>query len=125
MDGGIEGEGKFRINEVGKVCGGMKRVFKCRSLGMNSKRGLYEGVVVPGALYSAETWNMGAAERRLNVVQLRYLRSMCGVPRMDQVRDDKVQRTGVVKELAELAEQGVLWWFGHVERLEEEHSVKI
>ncbi len=37
---GIEGEVKFRMNEVGKVCGGMKRVFKCKSLGMSAKRRL-------------------------------------------------------------------------------------
>ncbi len=30
----------------------------------------------------------------------------------------------IVKELAERAEQGVLWWFGHVERMEEERLVK-
>ncbi len=57
MDGEIEGEVKLRINvnEVGEVCGGMKSVFKCRSLGMNAKRRLYEGVVLLTALYEAET----------------------------------------------------------------------
>ncbi len=64
VNGGIGGEVKFRMNEVGKVCGGMKRVFKCKSLGMSAKRRLYEGGVVPTAIYGAETWNMGAAERR-------------------------------------------------------------
>ncbi len=39
-------------------------MFKCRSLAMNAKKRLYEGVVVPTALYGAETWNMGAAERK-------------------------------------------------------------
>ncbi len=98
------------MNEVGKVCGGMKRVFKCKSLGMSAKKRLYEGVVVPTALYGAETWNMRAAEsKRLNVMEMRCLRSMCGVTRMDRVRNDEVQRrTGVVKELAERAEQGLL-----------------
>ncbi len=69
------------MNEVGKVCGGgLKRVFKCKSLGMSAKRRLYEGVVVPTALYGSETWNMGAVERkRLNVMEMRCLRSMCGV----------------------------------------------
>ncbi len=44
---------------------------------------------------------------------------------MDRTRNDEVQRrTGVVKELAERAEQGVLRWFGHVERMEEECLVK-
>ena len=125
-DGGVEEEVKFRMKEVGKVCGGMKRIFKCRSLGMNAKRKLYEGVVVPTALYGAETWNMGAAERRrLNVMEMRCLRSMCGVTRMDRMRNEEVRRrTGVGRELAVRAEQGVLRWFGHVERMEEERVVK-
>ncbi len=46
VDGGIEGEVKFRMNEVRKMCGGMKRVLKCRSLGTNAKRRLYEEVVI-------------------------------------------------------------------------------
>ncbi len=91
-------------------------MFKCRSLGMNAKRRLYEGVVVLDALYGAESWNMGAAERRLNVIEMRCLRSMCGVTQMDRVRNDEVRRrSGVVRELAECAEQGVLQWFGYVD----------
>ncbi len=44
---------------------------------------------------------------------------------MDRVRNEEVRRRrGVVKELAERAEQGVLRWFGHVERMEEERLVK-
>ncbi len=43
---------------------------------------------------------------------------------MDRVRNEEVRRrTGVVKELAERAEQRVLRWFGHVERMEEERLV--
>ncbi len=35
---------------------------------MSAKIKLYEGIVVPTALYVAETWNMGVAERKsLNV----------------------------------------------------------
>ena len=62
---------------------------------------------------------------RLNVTEMRCLRSMCGVTRMDRVRNEEVRRrTGVVKGLAERADQGVLRWFGHVERMEEERLVK-
>ncbi len=84
-------------------------MFKCKSLGISAKRRLYEGVVVPTALYGTETWNMGAAERkRLNVMEMRWLRSVCGVTRMDRVRNEEVRRSiMVVKELAERAEQGV------------------
>ncbi len=126
VNGRIEAEVKFRMNKVGKVCGGMKRVSKCKSLGMSAKRRLYEGAVVPTALYGAQTWNMGAAERkRLNVMWMRCLKSMCGITRMDRMRNKEVQRrTGVVKELDERAEHRMLRWFGHVERMEDEHLVK-
>ncbi len=51
-------------------------MFKCKSLGMSAKRRLCEEVVVPTALHGAETWNMGAAERkRLNVMEMRCLRN--------------------------------------------------
>ena len=43
-------EVKSRINDVGKVLGGMK-VFSCRVMRMNVKRRLYEGVAVPTVLY--------------------------------------------------------------------------
>ncbi len=44
---------------------------------------------------------------------------------MDRVRNEEVRRrTGFVKKLAERAGQRVLRWFEHVERMEEERSVK-
>ncbi len=100
------------------------KVFEYWSLGMSTKRRLYKGVVIPTALHMSETWNMGAREKRLNIMKMRRLRNMCGVTQVDQVRNDEVWRTGVAKTLAEQAEQGVLQWFGHVERIEEEHLVK-
>ena len=126
VDGSVEVEVKSRINEAGKVLGGMKRVFRCRSLGMNVKRKLYEGVAVPTALYGSETWSMGVAEKRkLNVMEMKCLRSMCGVTRMDRVRNEEVRRrTGVRKELSGRAEQSVLRWFGHMERMDEDRMVK-
>ncbi len=58
-------------------------------------------------------------------MDMRCLRSMCGVTRMDRVRNDEVRRRkGVVRELAERTEQGVLRWFGYVERMVEERLVK-
>ena len=43
------------------MCGEMKTVFKCKSPYMSAKKREYEGIVVPAALYGAETWNMGAS----------------------------------------------------------------
>ncbi|KAK7944872.1 hypothetical protein WMY93_000600 [Mugilogobius chulae] len=77
------GEVEFRMNEVRKIWGGMKRVFECRSLGMDAKRRLYEGVVVPAALYGAETWSLKVAEKRkLNVMEMMPGVQLRGRPRM-------------------------------------------
>ncbi len=81
--------GKFRMNEAGKVRGEMNRVFQCKSVGMDAKLILCEEVTST-ALYGAETWNAGAAaRRRFDVFEVRRLRRMCGVTRINCVRNKK------------------------------------
>ena len=125
-DGKVETEVKVRVNEAGRVHGGLRKILKSRSLHMKVKRKLYEGIVVPTALYGAETWSMGTAEkRRLNVLEMRCLRSMCGVTRRDRIRNEEIRRrTGVPRGLAGRADQCLLRWYGHVERMEEGSLVK-
>ena len=62
---------------------------------------------------------MNSAERRkVNVIELKYLRSLLGVSRMDRVRHEGVRRrAGIGRESASRADQRVLRWFGHVERM--------
>ncbi len=83
--GGVEVEVCQRVNEGCKVLGACKRVFKSRSLHLNAKKTLNEGVIVPTVLYGAEAWGLREAERRrLNVFEMKCLRSMIGVTRMDR-----------------------------------------
>ncbi|XP_076036892.1 uncharacterized protein LOC143022523 [Oratosquilla oratoria] len=57
--------------------------------------------------------------------EMRCLRSMVGVTRLDLVRKEEVRRrTGVVGELGDMVDERVLGWFGHVERMSEERLVK-
>ena len=64
---------------------------------------------------------MRSAERRkVNVLEMKCLRSLVGEPRMDRVRNEEVRRrAGIEKELASRANQRVLRWFGRVERMDE------
>ena len=64
---------------------------------------------------------MRSAERRkVNVLEMKCLRSLVGVSRMDRVRNEEVsRRAGIERELASRADQRVLRWFGHVERKDE------
>ena len=64
---------------------------------------------------------MRSAERRkVNVLEMKCLRSLVGVSRMDRVRNEEVRRrAGIEMELASRADQRVLRCFGHVERMDE------
>ena len=53
---------------------------------------------------------MRSAERRkVNVLEMKCLRSLVGVSRMDRVRNEEVRtRAGIERELASIADQRVL-----------------
>ena len=89
-------------------------------MGIKAKKCLYEGVIVPTALFGAEAWGIRSAERRkVNVLEMKCLRSLVVVSRMDRVRNEEVRRrAGIENELASRADQRVLRWFGHVGRMD-------
>ena len=64
---------------------------------------------------------MKSAERRkVNVLEMKCLSSLVGVLRMDRVRNEKVRRrAGIEMELASRAQQRVLRWLVHVERMDD------
>ena len=101
------------MNKGCRAWGALKSVLCNRGLGIKAKC-LYEGVIVPTALYGAEAWGMRSAERRkVNVLEMKRLRN-------DRVRNEKVRiRGGIERELARRADQRVLRWFGHVGRIDE------
>ena len=47
-----------RVKEGWKALGAMKGVMKCRGLGMNVKKVLYEKVIVLTVTYGSECWGM-------------------------------------------------------------------
>ena len=120
-DGGCERDVVHRMNEGYIAWGAMKSVLSNRGLGIKAKKCLCEGVIVPTVLYGAEAWDMRSVERRkVNVREMKCLRSLVGVSRMDRVRNEEVRmRAGIERELASRADPRVLRWFGHVERMDE------
>ena len=69
---------------------------------------------------------MRSAERRkVNVFEMKCLRSLVGVSRMDRVRNEEVRRrAGIERELASRAAKRVFRWIGHVERMDEYQGQK-
>ena len=97
----------------------LKSVLRNRGLGIKAKKCLHEGEIVPTALYGAEAWGMRSAERRkMNVLEMKCLRSLVGVSN-DRIRNEEVRRrAGIERDLASRADQRVLRWFRHVGRMD-------
>ena len=125
-DGGVKEDVSMRVGEGMRTFGAMKRLWNVRSVNVRAKRELYERVVVPTVMYGSEAWGLRVEERRkLDVMEMRCLRSMCGVTRMDRLRNEVVrERVGVDEKLSERVDRKVLKWYGHVERMSGERLTK-
>ena len=90
------------MNEGYRAWGALKIVLSNRGLEIHVKKCLYEGVIVPTSLYGAEAWSMRNAERRkVNVLEMKCLRSLVGVSLMDRFRNEWVRRrAGIEREFS-------------------------
>ena len=125
-DGGVKEDVSMRVGEGMRTFGAMKRMWSGRSVSLRVKRELYERIVVPTVMYGSESWGMKVEERnKLDVAEMKCLRSMCRVTRMDRVRNEVVrERVGVSENLSKRVDRKVLKWFGHVERMGSERLTK-
>ncbi len=89
--GGTEGETRERALQGKKVVGSLGRIMKGRSVSMEVKRDLRNTVIVPTLTYASETWAWNESQRcRVQAVEMSYLRSACGVSRIDRMRNKSV-----------------------------------
>ena len=125
-DGKMNEEVSHRIGEARKVSGALQKLWKNRNMSMEAKVGMYEGIVEPTLLYGCEAWTLNVHERRkVEAVEMSCLRSICGVRRMDRIANVEIRRRcGKTVGVGERMDQGVLRWFGHVERMEGERLVR-
>ena len=111
------------MNERDTAWEAPKSVLSNRGLGIKAKKYPYEGVIVPTALYGAKARGMrSVVNRKVNVFDIKCLRSLFGVLGMDRVKNEEVRRRARIEmELASRVDQDqrVLRWFGHVERMDE------
>ncbi|KAI5728881.1 hypothetical protein M8J77_001642 [Diaphorina citri] len=103
----------------------MSGVLCDKSVSVRNKGYIYKTVVRPAMLYGAETWPIKKRqEDRMNVAEMRMLRWMCGVTRMDRIRNTRIRGSVKVTEISKKVQERRLQWFGHVERREEAYVGK-
>ena len=68
-------------------------------------------------MYSAETWAVKKAQgKKLDVAEMRMLRWMSGVTKLDRIRNERIRGTPKVGELSQTVPESRLRWYGHVLR---------
>ena len=67
----------------------------------------------------------GEGEIRIRAVQMDNLRGLLGIRRMDRVPNAGIRNLcGMMKGVDKRIDEGILQWFGHVERVEEDRIAK-
>ncbi len=131
--GGTVGETRERALQKRKVVGSLGRIMKGRSVSMEVKRDLRNTVIVPIVTYASETWAWNESQRStVQAVEMSYLRSDCGVSRMDGMSNESVYEhfrmchvgEGKMCGVVEKVKRQTVKWFGHVEQIEEGKMTK-
>ena len=73
-------------------------------------------------VYGAETWPIKKSqEKKLDLAEMRMLRWMCGVTRLDKIRNERIRGTTKVVEVSKKVQERRLQWYGHVKRRDEQY----
>ena len=73
-------------------------------------------------MYGAETW---AVRKKLDVAEMRMLRWMSGVTKLDRIRNERIRGTTKVGVISKKVQESTrLKWYGHVLRREDEYVGK-
>src|SRR5256885_17189993 len=92
-NGSMRNKLEHRIGEGKKVFGALEKVWKNREMPRKVKTSLYESIVVPTVVYGCEGWYLKESEKRvIEVFEMKCLRSICGVRRIDRVRREELRR---------------------------------
>ena len=105
----------------------MKRfpLLKERHIPREAKTTIYSTILKPILVYGAECWSLTSkTSSRLQAAEMKVLRTIRGVTRMDRLRNDQIRSDLSVKPLLKEIEEKKLRWYGHVKRMDEERLPK-
>ena len=81
-----------RIGMTMQTVGAMKKVYESREISREAKVTVFESVTIPTLTYECEVWVLTEREKsRLQATEIRMLRKIAGVSRLDHVRNETVR----------------------------------
>lgn len=125
-DGKHEKDIERRVNAGNRVNGALNAFMGSQKITQKARVAVHRGVLVPTLMYGSESWVWQKRHQsRVNAVEMRALRSMCGVKLSDRIRNSVIRgKCGMDGDIVTKIEKGMLRWFGHVERMDERRLTK-
>ena len=124
-DGNLDAEITHRVQAGWGNWRKMSGVLCDRKISVKVKGRVHKTVVRPAMLHGAETWPVKKVqEKKLDVAEMKMLRWMCGVTKMDRITNERIRGTTKVVEMSKKVQERRLQWYGHVMRREETHVVR-
>ena len=86
---------------------------------------MYNIILKPILMYGSKVWSLTSRTKsKLQAAEMRVLKLIRGVTRLDRLRNTRVQEDLQVEPLLDSIEKGKLRWYGHVMRMEEQKIPK-
>ena len=99
-NGDLDAEMTHRLQSGWKNWKRVSRILCDRRISLRVKGKVYKTVVRPAMMYGAETWTVKKAqEKKLDVAEMRMLRWMSGVTKLDRIRNERIKGTPKVGEI--------------------------
>ena len=110
-DGKIGSEVERRIGMTIQTAEAMKKVYESRDISREVKVTVFEAVVIPTLTYGCESWVLKERETsRLQATEMKVLRKIAGVTRMDCVRNETVRERRKVEPILKKVERRRQCW---------------
>ena len=115
-----------KVASVRRVASAIKSLVNARDFQLECATVLHETLLVPVLMNGSETMSSKEKERsRIRALQMNIFRGLLGIRRMDRVPNTRISELcGLTKRLDKRIHEGVLSWFSHVERMENDRIAK-
>ncbi len=116
----LEEEINHRISKYFRNGGLMYPLLKERNIPMKVKTTIYTTILRPLLTYGCECWVLMTKLRsQLQAAEMRVLRLIVGVTRLDRLRNDNIRRELGVESIIEFTERNQIRWCGHLLQMPE------
>jgi hypothetical protein len=124
-EGGCEEDVKARVKAAWNKWREMSGIMCDKRMPIELKAKVYKTVVRPVLMYGSELWALRKAEQQLiERTEMRMLRWMLGVSRMERIRNVEIRKRVGVVNISDKMRECRLRWLGHVVRRDERNQIR-